>query len=406
MNGIEIVAIAILGGFAVGRLIGLAKLPAVAGYVLLGIVLGQSVSGFFPLPILQQVDVLSDLALGVIAFTIGGELKWANLSKIAGSVFPIVLLEASGAMLLVTLSVWWLRHDWPLALILGSISAATAPAATMMVIRETRARGPLSSTLIAVVGIDDAIALTLYGVAATIAKALLSGGGDLGLEQVLTTSAREIFGAVLLGGVCGIGLALAVKRVDSRDSLFVIGIGSVLLVAGLAQPLQVSPLLANMALGAVLINMAPASSQKLFGQIELLGAPILIAFFVVAGAHLRLDLLPTLGILGLVYLLARISGKVAGAWLGAVISNAPRKVRDYIGFGLLSQVGIAIGLSLVVARDFASLGVDGHNIAETVINVLLATTIVTELVGPGLTKFGLIRAGEAGQSTQTDEEQT
>jgi Kef-type K+ transport system membrane component KefB len=398
LNDLEIIGIAVLLGFSVARMSGMLKLPAVAAYVIVGIILGPSVTAVFRQTALERLDMISDLALGVIAITIGGELQWSNIRKIARSVFPIVLLESLGAMLFVSVSVQVLFHNLPLALILGAISSATAPAATIMVIRETRSRGELTSTLLAVVGIDDAIGLTLFALASAAAKALLIGGATFTLTQVATESAYEIGGALLLGTTTGLLCAPWIRRIEARDAVFSLAIGMVIINAGLANHLHLSALLTNMSFGALVTNITPVSSRRLFDQIGVFASPLFIAFFVVAGAHLRVDLLPSLGLLGLVYLIARMGGKVSGAFAGAVIARAPAPVRSNIGFGLLSQVGIAIGLSLVVAQEFGPMNGEGASLALTVINVLLGTTIITEIVGPLLTRYGLQRAGEIGRT--------
>jgi Kef-type K+ transport system membrane component KefB len=405
MNALEIFGIAVLVGFSAARLLRLYRVPAVAAYVAMGVLLGPSVSGVFTSTTLGRMDMVSDLALGVIALTIGGELQWATIKRIARSVFPIALLESMGAMVAVTAAVQLLTRDWPLALILGAISSATAPAATVMVIRESRAQGELTSTLLAVVGIDDAIGLTLFAIASAAAKALLLGGAGFSLAGVAVDAGYEIGGALLLGIFTGLLSGPWVRRIEARDAVFALTIGVVILNAGVANHLHLSALLANMAFGAVVTNITPVSSRRLFGQMAVFAAPLFIAFFVVAGAHLRIDLLPALGLLGLVYLVARMAGKVTGAYLGALGARASAPVRSNIGFGLLSQVGVAIGLSLVVATEFGQLGGDGAGaeLAVTVINVLLGTTIVTEIVGPALTRYALRRAGEIDRAEDPEE---
>jgi Kef-type K+ transport system membrane component KefB len=379
LNDLEIIGIAILLGFSVARMSGVLKVPAVATYVIVGIILGPSVTAAFHQTALERMDMISDLALGVIAITIGGELQWSNIRKIASSVFPIVFLESVGAMVFVSVAIQLIFHNLPLALILGAISSATAPAATVMVIRETRSRGELTSTLLAVVGIDDAIGLTLFALASAAAKALLVGGATFTPAEVAADSAYEIGGALLLGGAAGLLCAPWIRRIEARDAVFSLAIGMVIINAGLANHLHLSALLTNMVFGVVVTNVAPVSSRRLFDQVGVFASPLFIAFFVVAGAHLRVDLLPSLGLLGLVY-------------------RAPAPVRSNIGFGLLSQVGIAVGLSLVVAEQFGSINAAGASLAVTVINVLLGTTIITEIVGPLLTRYGLRRAGETGRA--------
>ncbi len=216
-------------------------------------------------------------------------------------------------------------------------------------------------------------------------------------------SGAEIGSSLLLGAVGGLVVGPLLARLPSLEGKLTLTIGVLVAIAGIADQLAISPLLANMAFGTVLVNVAPLSARALVEQISTMGAPILIGFFVIAGAHLRLDLLPSLGLLGLIYLLARMLGKVGGASLGAWLSKASPKVRQNIGFGLLSQVGVAIGLSLVVANEFTGFGEKGRTLALTVINVLLATTVVTEIVGPVLTRRALLRAGEADGLDKTEE---
>jgi len=404
VNNLEIVGGAILFGFAVGRLFGLISVPSVAGYVLLGAFLGDSFTGVISHTALAHLHVVGELALGAIAFAIGIELEWRTLRRIGRSVFPIVLLEALGANLMVTLGIWWFFDDLALALVLGAIAAATAPAATVLVIREMRAAGPLTSTLLAVVGMDDAIALILYAIAAAAASSLL-GSTDVSLFAVLTTAGYEIGGSLLLGLGLGASLGWLVSRLGSREAVLSLTVGALILIEGLADQLHLSSLLVIMTLGAVMANIAPFPSRILREQVSSLAAPILIGFFVLAGAYLRVDLLPGLGWLGVVYLLARFAGKLGGAAAGSWLGQAPPAVRANIGFGLLSQVGIAIGLSLVVVAEFSPLGAKGESLALTVVNVLLGTTLVTELVGPVLVRRALLRAGEAGKLEQLEEEE-
>ena len=395
-NGLEIVGGVILLGVAAGRLLGLLRIPSVAGYVVVGVALGESFSGIISHAALNGLNVISELALGAIAFTIGIELEWRTLRKIGRAVFPIVLLEALGAMLLVTTGVWLLFGDAPLALVLGAIAAATAPAATVMVIREARAAGPLTSTLLAVVGIDDAIALIMYAAAAAAAKAILVGTSTPSLSHVLVSAGYEIGGSLALGGLVGLILGILLRRGRSRERVLSLAVGALILIEGISDQFHLSSLLAAMTFGTLMTNIAPFASRILGELVPSLATPILIGFFVLAGAHLRVDLLPALGWLGVLYLLARFAGKLGGAWLGAWIGRSTPEVRSNVGYGLLSQVGIAIGLSLVVAAEFTPMGQAGETLALTVVNVLLGTTLVTEIVGPILARRALVRAGEAG----------
>jgi hypothetical protein len=194
----------------------------------------------------------------------------------------------------------------------------------------------------------------------------------------------------------GVTLGIFLRKGRSRERVLSLAVGALILIEGICDQYQLSSLLAAMTFGMLMTNIAPFACRTLGELIPALAAPILIGFFVLAGAHLRADLLPALGWLGVLYLLARFAGKLGGAWLGAWVGQTSPKVRNNVGYGLLSQVGIAIGLSLVVAGEFTPLGPAGEALAMTVVNVLLGTTLVTEILGPILTHRALVRAGEAG----------
>lgn len=400
MDEIGVVGVSILMGYLFGKLIGSFnignfKIPAVAGYVIIGIIFGQSVMNIFTREMLDKLGIVSDIALGLIAITIGGELKWDHLKKLSKSLFPIVLLESFGAMILVTTSLQLFFGNWPLSLVLGSISAATAPAATVAVIQESRAAGTFTSTLLALVAVDDAIALILYGLASAVAKAMLSTAHVISFSHVFIASATEIGGAFVMGIAGGLAIGPWLKRIHFPEVQFSLTVGMMFLIISLSNQYHFSALLANMAFGVMLTNIAPFTSKRVFERIAMMSLPVFTAFFVIGGAHLRVDLLPSLGFMGAVYLIARMSGKLGGASLGAVAVNAPPVVKKYIGFGLLSQVGVAIGLSLVVAKEFTPLGEEGKELAVTIINILLATTVITEIIGPMLTRYALVKAGES-----------
>lgn len=394
LDSLEIIGISIVAGFAVSKLFTRIKIPAVAGYVLIGIILGPSCLNVFHYNMLQRVDVISDLALSFIAYIIGSELHLKRLKKMGRKILIIVLCEAFGAFLLVFAGIYLVFKDISLALILGAIASATAPAATVMVIKETKAKGTLTSTLLALVAIDDAIALIIYSFASSFAKSFLVPGTSIKISSIVFHSAMEIVLSVLLGLLTGIVISIILKYSKNKTQYYILVIGAILIVTGLSQQFGLSYLLSNMACGMLLTNLRPAANNCVFEQIDNMSPPIFIAFFVIAGAHLRLDLFIGLWFLSLVFLLLRIAGKIGGASLGATLSNAEDKIKKYVGFGLISQVGVAIGLSVIVTNEFAGISAEGRVLAETVVNVLLGTTIFTEMIGPVLTKRSLIKAGE------------
>jgi len=400
LNGIFIVGIATLAGLAAGRIMNKIKVPAVAGYVLIGVILGTSVLGVFTPQILDKVDVINGLALGFIAFVIGEELEVHALGKLGKSIILISVCEASGAFILVALIMYLMLHKLYLALILGAVASATAPAATLMVLKETRAKGVLTTTLMAVVAIDDAIALILYGFASSIAKVLMIPGNSLSFKNMIFNPSLEIFGAIILGLVSGFCLSYLAKKIHTQNELLMLTVGVLLLNTGAAQLCHLSELLSNMALGATLSNVVPQLSKRIFRLTATVTPPIYAMFFVLAGARLQVGLITVIGVLGVIYTAVRIVGKVVGAALGGFISHAPRTVQKYLGFGLLSQIGVAVGLAIMIYHEFPAniYGQAGAQMATWVINILLFTTIFTEIIGPLMTKYAVIKAGEAKQA--------
>jgi len=397
MNVLLAIGIAAIVGFIGGKLFNRVKIPAVTGWVVMGVVLGGSVLGVFPEEVLSRVGILFDLALGFIAFNIGEELTLSRLRRLGKSIITIVILEAFGAFIVVNLVVLGLTHKIYEALVLGAVSSATAPAATVMVLQEVRAKGDLTTTILSIVAIDDAIALILYAFASAIAKVFISSNVSFSIFSTVVSPLEEIIGALLLGGVLGTGVSFFSKRIKSSTDFFIIIIGTILVNIGLSTWFGFSDLLANMSLGMTIANLSPRPLRRI-SNVWQTATPILyISFFCLAGAHLNIRLLPQIGLLGLAYTAARMTGKVVGASFGARISNAPKVVQKFVGFSLFPQVGVALALAIVVGRDFSIYGRPGKTLAETVINILLFTTIITEIVGPYLTRWSLIKSGEARQ---------
>jgi Kef-type K+ transport system membrane component KefB len=282
------------------------------------------------------------------------------------------------------------------------MAPASAPAGTVAVIQEYRSKGPLTSLLLGVVGLDDAFAILIYAFAAAGAKILLANTG-LTLEATVLGPALEIVGGLAVGSAVGGLLALLLWRSDEHSDMLIYSIAAVLLATGLASALGLSLILANLAVGAVLANASPRSTERAYDAVGQITGPIYILFFVVAGAHLDLRLLAGLSLLGPVYILGRSAGLIGGAWIGATVSRADRVTRRYLGLGILSQAGVAIGLALAVANEFASpeYGTLGRELAKLTINTIAATTIVFEVVGPIATKIALSRAGEIPEDKKT-----
>ena len=393
MDLLFLIGIVLVLGLIGGKIFNKLKLPAVVGYIIIGIFLGPSVFGLFKLDLLDRMGIITDFALGIIAFIIGNELRWGILKKFGGKIITILFLQAIATFILVAFGVWLLTHNFALSLILGSLGVATAPAGTVAVLKEFRAKGPLTTSLLAIVGLDDGLAIIMYGFASALAMFSIGGGKGVGLLSALEWSLLRVGGAVVLGILLGLALAYVVRKRHDKNEILTWSLGAILICAGLAKILNFSLILATIVLGMTVANTFSLSGRRTFEAIQSITIPIYIAFFVLAGAHLQVGLLPKMGLLGLVYILARGLGKIGGASLGAYISKAEMNMKKYLGFGLLSQAGVAIGLAMVVQREFGLYG----ELAIVTITIIATTDIIHEILGPLGVKYAIGKAGEIRQ---------
>ncbi len=357
--------------------------------------LGPSGFKLFHLEVLDKLGVLSDVTLGVVAFIIGSEILVSELRKIGKGIFTIILSESFCAFILVTVGVYLLTRKLYIALIFGAMAPASAPAGTVAVLQEYRARGPLTNALYAVVGLDDGLAIMIYAFAAACAKMLIVGAG-VSILKVISSSVIEICEAILLGCTIGFVLGYFIRKLHIEEEVLVATFGSILVCTGISKYLHVSLILSNLSLGMIFANLFLRANRRAYRAIQAITLPLYIIFFFMAGAHLQIKLLPSMGILGLIYIVLRSTGLIGGAWFGATISKAPSVIRKYLGFGILSQAGVAIGLAILVTREFQLLGRAGQNLSLLVINTIAASTIIFEIIGPIGVKFAISRAGEIG----------
>ncbi|HIE43569.1 MAG TPA: cation:proton antiporter [Candidatus Omnitrophica bacterium] len=389
-----VVGSAIILAFLGGKVINKVRLPMVTGYVIVGVILGRSFFNIITPDVVNRLNIFNDLALGIIALLIGGEFHLRRIRALGKDIVFISLLEAFGAFILVSSIAYLFTKELYTFLILGAVASATAPAATVAVINQYRAKGPLTTTILGVVGSDDAIALMIFSFASAIAFASIQHT-PVSLNSAIIAPLKKIFLSISLGGVVGYLLGISLKRVRNRVEVFAVGIGSLLIVEGLAIQWDLSELLAVMAMGIVGANTSPLRRfSHLMDIINIAGFPIIAAFFCLAGTKLNVRLLPQIGFLGLAYTIARMAGKMGGAYIGASIAKAPKFIRNSVGLGLFPQIGVAIAMAIVVEKRFSPLGARGAHLANLVINILLFTTVITEIVGPLLTKKALQKAGE------------
>jgi Kef-type K+ transport system membrane component KefB len=387
-------------GYFVKRIMGRLKVPDVTGYIILGVLAGAFIFSRFE-GLLDSVEIISDFALAIIAFIIGHELKKDVIKKLGKAILFIAIFEAFGAFLVV-FSVLYFFNFFPLhsSLLLASIASATAPAATVYVIHQYKSEGPLTSTILAVVGIDDAIALIIYVFASTVAKQTFHGNGEAVFNlSLIVTPILSVLSSGVLGVVSGLIFRFLFNNIRNRDALAMGIVGFVLIVMGGAELMGISELLSVMVFSAFLTNTSVSLSRRSGEIIESFTSIMLPFFFIFAGAHLDVMKISSIALVCIIYFFARSVGKIGGASIGGLLGKAPTVVRKFAGLGLIPQVGVAVALALAVKRTFGDptgpYGQDGADMAAIIINILLCSTIITESVGPILTKFALKKAGEA-----------
>lgn len=361
------------------------SLPNVTGYLIAGLIAGPYCLKLYNSENLDALSIITNVALGFIAFSIGGEFKLSSLKQLGAKIFVITVFEAVGASVLVITTLVLLKFPLTLALVLGAIASATAPAATLMVVRQYKAQGPVTSTLLPVVAIDDAVCLMLFSILSSVAKSLESEGG-FNLYQTILKPIIEIVLSLVIGFVLGIVLSIGTKFFKSRANRISLVVTAVFLGVGISDKFGLSSLLLCMAIGAALANYSPVSDPVMDGS-ERWTPPLFMLFFVISGAQFNFSVLKTVGAVGVIYILMRSFGKYFGAMLGCKIAGTEKTVRQYLGITLLPQAGVAIGmaqLSLTVVPEYG----------EQIRAVVLCATLVYELVGPLLTKLSLQKAGE------------
>ena len=404
MNVVLLFAFVILFGTFGARLFQKLHIPQVVGCIVVGIILGD-VTGIITPQIIDSLKPFTMFALGLIGFMIGSELRGDVFKKYGKQFFIILFSQGMGVFLLVAVGtstvMWLIKADIftsiAVGLVLGAIASATAPAATVNVLWEFKTRGPLTAAVLAIVALDDALALLLYRGAATGAKALCGTGDD----SVLTTIfllLGEIVGAIVLGFFVAVLLYYLLKFVKADDKILEFTIGCLLLVVGVSMIPRIGPILPAMTLGITVANLMPRRSKGTFKLVEKFSPPIYISFFVLAGEHMEFGrVAPWVVVMIVVFTLCRVAGKVLGSWFGARYSRAPAVVRKYLGICLLPQAGVAIGLAILAGEQF------GAEIGHTIIIVVMTATFLMEIFGPMLVEVGVKKAGEVGMNVTEED---
>ncbi len=405
------VSIALLAGLLMTRLFKPFKLPSVTAYLIAGVLVGPyclgalgnllqvNWLGFSSHEAVESLSIVSEVALGFIAFSIGNEFRLGDLKKTGKQATVIGILQALAATALVDAALIAFAFIWPdkisvaQAITLGAIATATAPAATLMVVRQYKAKGPLTKLLLPIVALDDAVGLVIFAVSFGIAKSLVQGNVDL--FSILVNPLLEIIFSLILGAVMGWVLTQLEKLFNSNTNRLNLTIGVVLITAALSMveiplgPITIhfSSLLTCMMLGTVFCNICPLS-EDLMGACDKWTSPVFALFFVISGAELELGVFADFAIvvLGLVYIVFRSLGKYFGAYGSAKISGCDSNICKYLGITLLPQAGVALGMC-TTAMQLGEAGV-------LIRNITLFAVLIYELVGPLLTRQALAAAGE------------
>lgn len=395
------IALLLATGLLAAKLCQRIHLPSVTGYILAGLLLGPT--GFNIInehSVGHNLDHFTQIALMLIAFGIGEHIEIKKLSHHARSLLWIGVAETTGAFLLVTMAIYctigltsftitdWQPRDYvALSILLGAVSVATAPAATLLVIRELKAKGPLTATLMAIVAIDDGLAIMIFGMSISITQQFIGQAGDP-IFLAIGKSVVEIVQSLLLGLITGIALTIIIGRLKNNAEIMTAGLSILLLCSELAIFLHLSPLLAGMTAGFIVVNKAERD-MRIFRVLNHFEPPIYVLFFTLAGTHLDIKALGAAGAIGLVYFLARIAGKVLGVQLGSRIAHAPTVVRKYLGFTLVPQAGVAIGLIFLISSEPALAAY-----SAIITPVVLAGVFMSELIGPLCARHAVTKAGE------------
>ena len=408
-------SIALLAGLLLSRLAKLMKLPAVTAYLVAGILIGPFLLGKVGIPCNDSLlhlgfndpdafKIISEVALGFIAFSIGNEFRITDLKKNGKQATVIGIFQAVVATLLVdavliVIALTTKVISLPAAIVLGAIASATAPAATLMVVKQYKAKGPLTDILLPIVAIDDAVGLVLFAVSFGVAKAIGPAGEGISVISVLVNPLLEVVLSLTLGAIMGLLFHLCERFFHSRSKRLAVSVTFVLLTVALsmikievgALHIGFSSLLVCMMLGTIFCNVCDFSVE-LMDRVDRWTAPLFVLFFVISGAELELTVFTHLSIVlvGIVYIIARSAGKYLGAFSSAKVMRCDNKIVKYLGVTLLPQAGVALGMAIMAADKETGLGDAG----EVVKQITLFAVLIYELVGPMLTKIALTKAGE------------
>lgn len=397
MNELASLGIILVFALLAGHLVKFVRIPEVTGYILAGVAVGPSVLGWITHENLSSLEVFSEVALGLILFSIGSVFEVSRFRVLGRPASLVTVAESMLAGTLVTGGMLMAGQPWTVSLLLGAISMETAAASTLMVIRECNAKGDLTEALTGVIALNNICCLICFSLTASAIDLSIRTGTAQGWGQAVYESVYplvwQMVGSMALGFLIGVVLSIWASHVKEQGETLILMAGSVLLCVGFAQWLELSPLIASLAVGATMVNLS-GRSRALFQALSRTDPPLYAIFFVIAGADLNLALLPTLGVMGAIYVVGRSIGKFFGTRFAARAVGLNPEVQRLMGFAMLSQAGLAIGLVLATNERFPSLG-------PTVSTIVLASVAIFELIGPLGARIALVKSGETHPQEQT-----
>lgn len=402
-NSVYMVGLMILFGIIGGKLIELLNFPKVTGYILMGIIIGPSVLNIIGSHMVHNFTIIRQVAIGFIGYTIGLELKFDKLKKTGKQVSLITIAQAFSTAVLVTLAiVAYLTatngdYIWTYGLILGAIATATAPGPIVAVVKNYRTKGPVTDVLLPLVALDDAIGIMLFAIMLSLGTTLLPiAGAELSVLEMMWEPVKEIGLSIGLGALLGFGLSYIVKKFNRDDDkmLLMMIIAAVFAGIGIGQAVHASAILLPMTIGVVLTNTIQESFEhRLTKSSDLFAAPIMLSFFTIAGMELDLSKLLVIGVVGIIYIVVRVVGKVSGSYFSARALKAPPTVVKYLGFTLIPQAGVAIDMAITANQRFSDIA-GYEDIGINIMTIVLAATVIYEVLGLVVVKTALEKAGE------------
>lgn len=392
------IGLLLIVGYLFGKLAEKVKLPSITGYIVSGVLLGESVLNLVGSEMAHSLNSITEVALSVIALTIGGEFRIEKLKRAGTKILVLTLFEAVFAFIAVTVVLTVVGMNIKYSLLLGAISAATAPAATVVIIRELRARGPFIDYLYGVVAFDDAACVILFSIVFAIVSPMFAAAAgavpDAGFLTGVLHAGRELFFSLLIGFLGGICLHLMTRKKYKLNEILILSVSIIFLCTAFAVVFHLSPLLANMAFGAMLVNLSN-KNKRVFSVLEPVTPPLFALFFILAGMELDVGVLfkGVVVIYGLIYLAARFGGKMAGINIASRIVKAPANIKKYLGLCLFPQAGVAIGLVLFVETSpvLANAPAEIKGALALILNIVLVSVFINELIGPSISRYGIVK---------------